>query len=137
MIEIVENSRNGCIIYQTDESYNYKYSAFYYIKKLCINHLFTYEGYIYSIKLKYKRYHQIPIVISNALWMAPTRRVRDYENVWINLNGIKSYAELSSGTKIVFMSGRSLTIQKSSTSLHEQIKFAKMIYNEKVKHFHC
>lgn len=136
MIEYIKHEHQKTYIYQNDKTDIVSESVFFVIRKLCLDHLVTYEGYIKAIQVKYQKKHLIPLVLSNEISLIPLLRVRDYENIWINSAQIKALQVKKYGFSITFMSGNTLEVSKSITSFKNAINLANMIKNEKVKHFH-
>ncbi|MFA6377467.1 MAG: competence protein ComK [Acholeplasmataceae bacterium] len=136
MIEYIKHEHHNTHIYQSDKIDIVSESAFSVIKKLCLDHLVTYEGYVKAIQVKYQKKQLIPLVLSDEISLIPLLRVRDYENIWVNSVEIKALKVKKSGFSITFMSGNTLEVSKSITGFKNALKLANMIKNEKVKHFH-
>lgn len=136
MIEYIKHEHHNTHIYQSDKIDIVSESAFSVIKKLCLDHLVTYEGYVKAIQVKYQKKQLIPLVLSDEISLIPLLRVRDYENIWVNSVEIKALKVKTSGFSITFMSGNTLEVSKSITGFKNALNLANMIKNEKVKHFH-
>ena len=136
MIEYIKHEHHNTHIYQSDKIDIVSESAFSVIKKLCLDHLVTYEGYVKAIQVKYQKKQLIPLVLSDEISLIPLVRVRNYENIWVNSVEIKALKVKKSGFSITFMSGNTLEVSKSITGFKNALKLANMIKNEKVKHFH-
>lgn len=136
MIEYIKHEHHNTHIYQSDKIDIVSESVFSVIKKLCLDHLVTYEGYVKAIQVKYQKKQLIPLVLSDEISLIPLLRVRDYENIWVNSVEIKALKVKKSGFSITFMSGNTLEVSKSITGFKNALKLANMIKNEKVKHFH-
>ncbi|MCR3906286.1 MAG: competence protein ComK [Tenericutes bacterium] len=136
MIEYIVNTASGSIIYQEDQIETYKSSNLSYIKLLCEKGLFTYDGYIKTIKKVLDIKYKVPVYISDYLMLIPLKRVRDYDNIWINYASIKNIKKNDKGIEIEFYSQRKLYLKYSLNSLSKQIKYLEMIKIMKVKHFH-
>ncbi|MDO9629276.1 MAG: competence protein ComK, partial [Acholeplasmataceae bacterium] len=113
-----------------------KGSSLSYIKRLCVDHLFTYEGYLKAVKKKFDMSYKIPLYISDTIQLIPTKRTRDYENIWINYASIFRIEVDQQIQKITFYSGNTIHINSSNKTLKQQIKYLEQIRNTKVKHFH-
>lgn len=136
MIEYIINNSTGCMIYQETMNVQIKGSNLAYIKRLCQEHLFTYDGYLKAIKANFLISHKVPLCISNTILLIPTKRTRDYDNVWINYSSIFKIEEFKQQTKIIFYSGHELYVNITLKTLKKQIRYLEEIRNTKVKHFH-
>ncbi len=136
MIDYIINVNSGCMVYQEEGNLLLKGSSLGYIKRLCEEHLFTYEGYLKAVKLKFKTYHKIPLFLSDTIQLIPTTRVRDYENLWINYASIFHIEKFEQKQKITFYSGSIITLDIPTKTLNKQIRYLIEIRNTKVKHFH-
>ncbi len=136
MIEYILHEKNQTVIYQTDEVVTYNESNLSIIKRICLYHLFTYEGYLKAIKYYFNFHYHIPIYIDEELQLFSTGGVKEYENIWINYASIESIIYLDKGIKLTFTSHRILIIALSRQSFHEQIKRLAAIKFHISKHFH-
>jgi competence transcription factor ComK len=68
--------------------------------------------------------------------MIPTKRVRDYDNIWINYAAIDEIILRSGGIEIYFFGERQIYLKYSLNTLKNQIKVLSFIRSSKVKHFH-
>lgn len=137
MIEYIKHEQQMTYIYQDTQIEKQKQSVMFVIKKLCLEHLTTYEGYVKAIQNKYDKHHLIPLILSNELSLIPIMRVREYDNIWINACAIKSIKTITNGVMITFLSENTLKIDKNISFLKNSIIFANTIKKEKVKHFHA
>jgi len=124
------------MIYQETRNEQFKSSSLAYIKRLCEEHLFTYDGYLKAIRVKFEIYHKPPLCISDTILLIPTKRTRDYENIWMNYSAIFKIEEIKEQTKIIFYSGHELYVNIRLKTLKKQIRYLEEIRNTKVKHFH-
>ncbi len=136
MIDYVVNNAFGCIVYQNALVTQYKMSNLSYIKKMCIAHLFTYEGYLKAVQKNLGKRYKIPVAINSNTLFIPLKRSRDYDNIWVNFASITDIHELDHSIEVVFVSKRKLYLDISMKSLRKQIKYLEAINNVKVKHFH-
>ena len=136
MIQYIENTPEGCIIYQERESTRLTVSNLSYIKKKCMESLFTYEGYLKAIHKELSIHYKVPVYFDEFMMMIPSKRVRDYDNIWINYASIQEIIELVDGVKIYFFGNRQIDSKNSSKSIKKQIKDLERIRFIKVKHFH-
>jgi competence transcription factor ComK len=136
MIEYIINNSTGCLIYQESCNHQIKGSSLAYIKRLCVEHLFTYGGYLNAVQAKFALFHKVPLCISDAILLIPSKRTRDYDNIWINYASIFKIEEIDRQTKIIFYSGNELYINVSLKTMKKQIRYLEEIRNTKVKHFH-
>ncbi|MDX9691619.1 MAG: competence protein ComK [Acholeplasmataceae bacterium] len=135
MIEYIENNASGSQIFFTDTAINSTLNAFSYIKKLCEKSLFTYDGYISAVKKWIDKTYQIPIYIDERQGFLPTMRVRDYENMWINMFAIYDIEQEKEGINILFISGRRLYINYSMKRFKKQMELLMKIKSLKVNIF--
>jgi len=135
MIEYIQNKTHGSTIFYQDKEVYSKRSAIYEIKNLCIQHFFSYEGYIESVKKLTQERKLIPVVMDDEHSFLPTSRVRDYENIWINVGAIYQLNPKNNEVEIVFYSGRKLYVRHSLNYLKNKIKVAMKIKSMKVNIF--
>ncbi|HAX03952.1 MAG: hypothetical protein A2Y45_07435 [Tenericutes bacterium GWC2_34_14] len=136
MIEYLTNHREGTIIYQTDGFYISKYSLLYTIEHLCMEYLFTYSGYRKAVKHVFNFTHLVPIYLDEDLQFIAVKRVRDYDNIFINIKSIDHIEQQKDMLQITFTSGRKLYIKMSLYRYNKLIENLSIIRNTKVKHFH-
>ncbi|MDI6452941.1 competence protein ComK [Peloplasma aerotolerans] len=136
MIEYIVNTSQGALIYQERHIKTYKSSNLSYIKLLCQEGLFTYEGYLMAVKKVLDIKYKVPVYINDYLMLIPVKRTRDYDNIWINYASINHIRESDDGLEIEFYSQRKIYLKYSLNSLSKQIKYLEMIKFMKVKHFH-
>ncbi len=136
MIEYIRNDSKGAILYQNDGAYTIHSTAFSWVKQMCLAHFFSHEGYTKAVEKKFSRSKKIPIVLSSHLILIPSRRIRDYENIWFNSCQIERVTPREDGIEIRFISQNILRINLSYRSYLKQTKLANRILLEKVKHFH-
>jgi competence transcription factor ComK len=133
----IVNTAYGCIIYQKNESIKKSINTFSYIKKLCLEHLFTYHGYIEACRKVLKLKYKIPLYINDVLQLIPIKSVREYDNIWVNYAYIKSYEAHNDGIEVFFYDGTQIVLNVSIKTFTTQIKRLNVIREVKVKHFHC
>ena len=136
MIEYITNEQNQTIIYQTDGISYANVSSLSYIKSLCMNYLFTYEGYLKAVKRVFDFKYRIPLYIHNELQMIATKCVKDYENIWINYAHVISITYLGNRMILGFTSHRKLEIKMTRYAFSQQIKRLTKIKFHISKHFH-
>lgn len=136
MIQYIKNNAQGSIIYQEERTIMLPISNLSYIKKCCLNHLFTYEGYLKAVQLHYGKSYKIPVFIDEYTMMIPIRRVRDYNNIWINFAAIDEIIENNDYIQIYFFGNRQLDIKYSIKAFKRQIDDLLIIRSIKGKHFH-
>lgn len=137
MIEYILNNGQGAIIYQTTSSSQIKSSNLGFVKQLCIEHLFTYEGYAKAVKKTLGIAYRIPLYLREDLQLFPISRVRDVDNIWINAAAIMTITTTQQGTCLVFHHGRKLVLDMSLHKVRRQIEVLGIIRAVKSKHFHC
>ena len=136
MIEYIINSAKGTTVYQTDQITHVSMFNLNYVKKLCHEALFSMEGYHEAIRKRLGITYNIPIYIHDELMLIQTKRMRDYDNIWINAAAIQMVKETDSGICIVFLSGRKIYLSLALNRFKARLKCLIMIRNLKVKHFH-
>ncbi|TNF08622.1 MAG: hypothetical protein EP317_02695 [Bacillota bacterium] len=135
MIEYIENHSEGSIIFYTDDIRYSRFRAFYHIEQLCKLALFSYDGYIKSLKNIYNLTYQIPVYINESQGFIPILRIRDYENKWINWFAVTKVNECFNGLELEFISGRRLHINFSLKRLKKRIDALMKIKSLKVNIF--
>lgn len=137
MIKYIINNAFGSTIYKTSGNSLSKKSNLSIIKDLCIKHLFTYEGYLKACKKIFNKTQLVPVYISPYLQFLPTKRVRDYENIWINFSAIKTYKKYENNkTKLIFKDNKFLIINMRYHLFEKNILFLEKLKKYKVKPFH-
>ncbi len=129
------NNGFGSIIYYTDHQEQISINNLSFIKRLCIEFVFTYEGYIKAVKKNSKFKYKIPVYIDDSLLLIQTRRVRSDDNIWFNYASVTNVICLDQGVELEFMSGNKLFINISYEALKTQITYLKEIRNRKVNIF--
>ena len=136
MIEYMSNHQKGTIIYQTHDVKMINHSLLYVVNELCMNHLCTYEGYRKSVKKTHEIKELIPIFLCESIQLIPTKRFKEYDNIFFNYAAIDHYQYVENEIEIHFISGRKLRIKQSLSFYEKQLKKLAKIRNTKVKHFH-
>ena len=136
MIEYMANHQKGTIIYQTDDTRITNHTLLYTVNELCMKHLSTYEGYRESVKRVHEIKELIPIYLCETLQLIPTKRFKEYDNIYYNYAAIDHYHKVDNGIEIHFISGRKLVIEQTQSFFIKQLEKLAKIRNTKVKHFH-
>lgn len=136
MIEYIIHEDHQAVIYQTDDQQSYQKSTLSIIKSICMNHLFTYGGYIKAVKYHFGYQYHIPIYIHEGLQLIATKGVRDYENIWINYASVTSISYVDNRLILRFTSCKEIEIQMTRLVLNKQIKRLQAIKFHISKHFH-
>jgi len=106
------------------------------IKQMCLDALFSYEGYLKAFQKKFGKVYRIPIYIDEEHMFIPIKRTRDFDNIWINYAAIHDINHGGNKIELIFESKQNLHINISFKSLKRQIMYLEAIQNTKVKHFH-
>jgi competence transcription factor ComK len=130
------NTAYGCKIYQKNQMIKKDMNALTYVKKLCLNHLFTYQGYIEACRKVLNLKYKIPLHIKDSIQLIPIKSIRDYDNIWINYAYVKAYDAYNKGLIVFFYDGTQLVTNISIKTFRAQIKRLNDIRDIKVKHFH-
>jgi len=136
MIEYLMHHPDGLILYQTDNVQRLPMTTQRYIKKLCEQALFSYEGYVKACQKQTGKSYKIPVVIDLDTMLIPSGGIRVYETVWINYQAIQESKALDQGMMLTFISGRQLLLEMNRTQWMRQVEVLMEIRNTKVKHFH-
>ena len=102
MIKYIINNAYGAIIYQYDKAIQSSDNNLSIIKKLCLDYLFTYEGYLKAIQKKFNKFHQLLVYLNRKIIFVPIKRVRDYDNIWINCAQVISAQKVNNKTLLIF-----------------------------------
>ncbi len=136
MIEYIINKQNQAVIYQTEQIIIKDKPQLSVIKQLCLDYLFTYEGYLKAVKKRLNYRYRIPLYINEGLQLIATQRVRDYDNIWINYASIKSISYKGNRVSVRFTSNRNLDLSLTQAAFHKQIERLQAIKFHISKHFH-
>jgi hypothetical protein len=129
------NNGFGSIIYYTDHQEQISINNLSFVKRLCIEFVFTYEGYIKAVKKNSKFKYKIPVYIDDSLLFIQTKRARNDDNIWFNYASVTNVSYLDQGVELEFMSGNKLFINISYEALKTQITYLKEIRKRKVNIF--
>ncbi len=135
MIEYIVNNAFGCLVYQEDEIVQMKKTNLSFIKELCLDNMFSYSGYLKAVKKKINISYKTPVYIDDLNRFIPTRRVRDYENIWVNCAAVKNVSRSEGGVRIRFFSDKEKTVNISFNSFIKQMKQLEVIRKVKVNTF--
>ncbi|MGI6787522.1 MAG: competence protein ComK [Acholeplasmataceae bacterium] len=102
MIKYIINTPYGSNIIKENEIIESKDSNLSIIKKICLDNLFTYDGYLKAINKIFNKKHNIPVYVNKKNLFIPLKRVRDYDNIWINYASILTYKSYDKKTLIIF-----------------------------------
>ncbi len=127
----------GCIVYKNESYEVFNMSSISYIKQLCYDHLFTYQGYLKACQKKFEFKYKIPLYISDMIQLIPTKSYRNTDVIWINYASIKGYSILNKQIHIKFFDDSELIANISYQAFKTQIIRLNQIRDVKVKHFHC
>lgn len=133
MIKYLINTPYGCNIIYKDKTITSKRNNLSIIKSYCLKELFTYEGYIKAIKSLFGDVQLIPVVINSNNIFIPTKRVRDYDNIWINISAVILIEEKNSQTTLTFKDYQKLTINIKYQKFIKRVEFSKTILDYKNK----
>jgi competence transcription factor ComK len=136
MIEYMMHHPEGLLVYQTDQILQLPMTSKRYIKTLCEQALFSYEGYLKACQKQTGISYRIPVVIDFETMLIPSGGIRVYETIWINFPAISQMHETDQGVMLTFISGRRLRLEISRMQWMKQIEVLMEIRNTKVKHFH-
>ncbi len=136
MIEYIENNAYGAVIVENGSLLQTKKTNLAVIRDMCLNRFFSYEGYKKAVKKKIGISYRIPVYLDEENAFFPTRRARDFDNIWVNVKAIRSISDRNSGIHVVFRSGHEREFEISSSKAIRGIAALETIRKEKVKHFH-
>ncbi|NLL69266.1 MAG: hypothetical protein GX232_03565 [Acholeplasmataceae bacterium] len=133
MIKYLINTPYGCDIIYKDKVVSSKRNNLSIIKSYCLKELFTYEGYIKAIKSLFGDVQLIPVVINSSNIFIPTKRVRDYDNIWINIGAVILIEDENNQTNLTFKDYKKLTINIKYQKFIKRVEFSKIILDYKNK----
>ncbi|MFA6800624.1 MAG: competence protein ComK [Acholeplasmataceae bacterium] len=136
MIEYIINERLKTIIYRNNTTEISDKSMVFVIKTLCYDHLLSYEGYKKAVKTKLGYYYKIPLYLDMQTQLIPIKRIKDFDNIWINLPAIKDIKNNDTFVCINFYSGKTLHLKIEYKTLIKQIEQLNQIRIFVSKHFH-
>ena len=132
----IRNTAQGAIIYQKTHTNTHKrHSNLTVIKKLCVSHLFTYQGYLSAVKECLKMSYKVPIYMSEAHQWIALENIRCYENIWINMANVETTKRHHEGTQFVFFDTQTLCVKNKYEHILSLIEKLSAIRAYKVKHF--
>lgn len=98
-----------------------------YLDNLLLDALTTLDARIKTTSKKYKYHKLVPIYISKSLILIPTSNKRKLDNIYINLESIKSVNSDNTKTIIKFYDNEVLDINISYLKFQDLIKRARAI----------
>ncbi|WP_162146945.1 competence protein ComK [Acholeplasma granularum] len=129
MIYYIKNEQDGAYVYPNRRISGY--SALTVIKKLCLKHLTTLEGYIKSVKPIIDDKYKIPVVLSHKYAFFSTKSMRDYDSIWINYMAIKEIVYLDKNILFIFDEKYQLSIKLSTKSYQKLVRIIIIILKYK------
>ncbi|MFP4186940.1 MAG: competence protein ComK [Acholeplasmataceae bacterium] len=136
MVEYIENNAYGAVIVENGKPIQTKRTNLAVIRDMCLDRLFSYEGYVKAVRKKIGICYRIPVYLDDENAFFPTRRTRDFANIWVNAEAIKGITEHGSGILILFRSGSKKELRISRSRVMRAITVLQEIRKAKVKHFH-
>lgn len=112
MIYFIKNESDGAYIYPNRRRSGA--SSIAVIKKLCIKHLTTLEGYLKSARLITNCRYKIPIVLSSKYVFFSTKAIHDFDSIWINYMQIREIIYLERHIIFIFDEQYQLKIEFST-----------------------
>jgi len=131
MIKYIINTPYGSKIFKSDEIIESKLNNLSIIKRLFIKNLCTYEGYIKAVNKTFNIKHNIPVVINKDNLFIPLKRVRDYDNIWINYAAVITYKQSNNMTTIIFFDHEELIINLKYSLFTKRVELLKKIIRYK------
>ncbi|HPX71689.1 MAG TPA: competence protein ComK [Acholeplasmataceae bacterium] len=131
MIKYIVNTSYGSKIIKLNQIEESKLNNLSIIKKLFIENLCTYEGYIKAVSKTFNIKHNIPVVINKDNLFIPLKRVRDYDNIWINYASIITYKQSNNMTTIIFSDYEELIINLKYSLFIKRVKILEKIIRYK------
>ena len=104
------------------EKLNIKFND--YINQLLLGQLTTLKGRVDAIKSKYKLLKLTPIYINKYMCLFPIYNLKDYENIFINVFEIKTLDTINKKTRIEFINGDKLIVNKNINVINNYIRRA-------------
>lgn len=131
MIKYIVNTSYGSKIIKLNQIEESKLNNLSIIKKLFIENLCTYEGYIKAVSKTFNIKHNIPVVINKDNLFIPLKRVRDYDNIWINYASIITYKQSNNMTTIIFFDHEELIINLKYSLFTKRVELLEKIIRYK------
>ena len=108
--------------------------AIYYIKELCMAHLFTLEGYFKTVKKNLFIKQKIPIYLNSKTILFYNNGFMDYDSIFINYLEIKEIKQMKDNLIIIFRDNEQLKVDFSYYEYLSHVKRVKKILNYKNKY---
>lgn len=122
MIKYIINTPYGSKIIKQGEIVESKLNNLSIIKRLCLQNLFTYEGYLKAATKIFNVKHNIPVYINKDNLFIPIKRVRDYDNIWINYQMVVTYYKTQDKTTVVFNDYEKIIINLKYNLFHKRVE---------------
>jgi len=129
-IEYFYNNNEGCMLILTNCKVQYKYSAIHFLNYLYKLGLSSYKSYSKAINDIFSYKYNIPFIIDNVSLIL-SGNINSFETIYFNMKNVLRIKELGNNNiNIIFKSGKSIEIKKSSNYINNQI-----IKIEKIKRY--
>ncbi|CCV63810.1 predicted competence protein ComK [Alteracholeplasma palmae J233] len=120
-MDYIINTHKGCKVFDKNNK-EYPVTQLTYVKKLCEKQLFTYEGYLKAVSNILNMKYKIPLYINSKIILFSTSGYRNYENIWINYQTIKTVDFYEKTILFTFFSQQILRIQMTKCQYQRQIE---------------
>lgn len=133
MIYFIKNEVDGAMLYPNKRRSGP--SALSVIKKLCHQHLTTFEGYTKTVRKIITEQQKIPIVLSSKYAFFSTKSYKDIDSIWINYMAIKEIAYLNKSIIFIFDEKYQLEVNISTKSYQRLVSviFKVLKYKESLE----
>ena len=110
-------------VLENNEEYLVNKSSFEVMEDSCEYYGSSCEGRNKGSKKLLGSNYKVPIIIeeTNDIIFFPTEAAKNANCIWISLNNIKSYEKSNGFTKIIFNSGKEITVKMSMSSFETQL----------------
>lgn len=137
MIVTIGPHPNGARILSTEEDTVINRSVLSIVRRLCLEGLFSHEGYVKAVKKAFGFKYLIPIYISDQLALIPLGRIKNHETVWLNVAAMTGIHKEDHQVIITMRGNHRIETNLSEKRIDRRIQTLLMIREAKVKHFHC
>lgn len=100
-----------------------------YLNNLCMDGLSTFDGRRKAITKLIMQKNNVPIYVSNKIFVYPTKSLREYDMLFINYHEVLSYKKIAKNkTLFVFNNLEELVVEVSINKIIKQHQRIELVY---------
>lgn len=112
-IEYIMNNEYGSVVCLRKKQIQIKERSLYIINYICKLKLTSVKSYATGIELTLDYKYNIPILLSQQLYLCPLGNIQKYETIWINYKEISNIRLDNEKIILCFYSGNEILVEKN------------------------